>query len=246
MNQADHDLDLALDAYRKQVLHWNRRINLVSRQDTAARLDTLIRQCRNTWDSLLAADVADLQGARQLWYFDLGSGGGLPGVVWHAQMAAAGFPVKTLLVEPREKRAWFLERVARETPEAPNRPMLVAASRWGEVDTGAPSSFFPGPHPSHILISLKALRLSDPQILEGLAPFLTHGGQGEIHLLIVRFHPPDQEWTEDLAADLGIPKEGHQRAASTSIFHGQGGGVLAPTTLPGAGLVLSKYRIQIT
>ena len=242
MSHAGRNLDQALDVYRKQVLHWNRRINLVSRQDTAARLDSLIRQCRNSWDGLVAAEVADLRGARQLWYFDLGSGGGLPGVVWHAQMDAAGLPVQTLLVEPREKRAWFLERVAREVP---GEPMRVAANRWGDIESGVCGGFFPDSQPSHILISLKALRLSDPQVLAGLAPFLASGGQGDIRLLIARFHPPDQKWTKDLEADLKVPEVGHQQAESSLLFTAQGGGVLAPTTLPGAGLVFSEYRIQI-
>jgi hypothetical protein len=248
MSHAGRNLDQALDVYRKQVLHWNRRINLVSRQDTAARLDTLIRQCRNSWDGLVAAAGVDLRGARQLWYFDLGSGGGLPGVVWQAQMAAAELPVQTLLVEPRDKRAWFLERVARETyagSSGPAGPMQVAANRWGEIESGVCEGFLAGPHPSHILISLKALRLSDKQVLAGLAPFLAKGSQGDISLLIVRFHPPDQEWTGDLAADLGIPEAGHNQAVSSLQFHSQGGGVLAPSTLPGAGLVLSEYRIKI-
>jgi hypothetical protein len=92
-------------------------------------------------------------------------------------------------------------------------------------------------------VSLKALKLSDKQILVGLVPFLEASDQMDIRLLIVRFCPPDQVWTAELGKDLGIPEAGHQQSASSLLFHAQGGRVLGPTTLPGAGLVLSEYCI---
>jgi len=248
MNRNHINIDRVLDEYRKQVLRWNDQINLVSRKDTAGRLDGLIQQCRSGWNRLATTGISDLEEASRIWYFDLGSGAGLPGIVWHVQMAAADLPVRTLLVEPREKRAWFLERMAHQVGA---ERLHVEANRWG--DTG--KSEFPGethePGPSHILISLKALHLSDSAVLEGLTPFLETAANSEsatadkISLLIVRFYPPDQTWTEDLAGELDILPEGRERGTASQQFKSAGGSVLQPSTLPGATLVLSRYRIQV-
>ncbi len=241
-------IDRMLGEYRKDVLRWNNQINLVSRKGTANRLDGLIQQCRGGWDRLVDPDVSDLGEATRIWYFDLGSGAGLPGIVWHIQMAAADLSVRTLLVEPREKRAWFLERVAHL---AGGESPWVAASRWGDAGIDGLDDEFPESHPSHILISLKALHLPDSAVLDGLTPFLevaegtnTSPG-GEISLLIARFYPPDQIWSEELAGELDILQKGQYRAASTHQFQSEGGSVLRPATLPGASLVLSRYKIQV-
>ncbi len=242
------NIDKTLDEYRKQVLRWNDQINLVSRKDTANRLDGLIQQCRNAWDRLVATGVSDLAGAARIWYFDLGSGAGLPGIVWHVQMAAADLPVRTLLVEPREKRAWFLERVAGQVGgESPQ----VAANRWGDAGIDDLNAEFPEPPPSHILISLKALHLPDSAVLEGVGPYLgameslNSASKDEISLLIARFYPPDQTWSEELADELDILPRGRDRAAATHQFQSEGGSVLQPATLPGASLVLSRYKIPV-
>jgi hypothetical protein len=241
MNFTSDNIERKLDRYREQVLHWNRGINLVSRRDPANRLEELIGQCRNTWETLANSNVANLDDASRLWYFDLGSGAGLPGIVWHVQMMAAGLPVRSLLVEPREKRAWFLKRVAREIGE---QDLMVTPSRWNEVPEDSCRSLFPDPRPCHILVSLKALRLTDIMVLKGLAPFLTESESRETTLLIVRFYPPDQKWTDKLAGELEIPAAGQQTPLSGHTFRGEGGRVLLPATLPAASLVLSEYRIR--
>ena len=249
MSKSGQHIEEILDDYRKQILRWNDQINLISRQDTADRLEGLIRQCRDGWDRLAASGVCGLMEASRIWYFDLGSGAGLPGFVWHIQMAAAGLPARTLLVEPREKRAWFLERVAHLVDTA---PLHVSANRWGDIGKDCFSGVISEPLPSHIVISLKALRLPDSAVLEGLVPFLelaeSHAiDRGpETSLLIARFCPPDQEWSEDLADGLEIPPAGRLRNAPSRLFRSEGGRVLQPTTLPGASLVLSEYRIQIS
>ena len=237
-----------LGEYRKEVLRWNNQINLVSRKGTANRLDRLIQQCRDGWDRLTATGIFDLAEVTRIWYFDLGSGAGLPGMVWHVQMAAVDLSVRTLLVEPREKRAWFLERVAHLAGgESPH----VTASRWGDAGIDGLDDEFPESHPSHVLISLKALHLPDSAVLDGLTPFLeaaegtTTPPGGKITLLIARFYPPDQIWSEDLAGELDILPKGQNRAASTYQFQSEGGSVLQPATLPGASLVLSRYKIQV-
>ena len=108
--------DATFVGYRSEVLRWNESINLVSRRDTEAQLDGLLAQC----DDALAAwrraakPLGLAADGRDVLYLDLGSGGGLPAVVWHERLVAAAGRLRTVLVEPREKRAWFLERVARQ------------------------------------------------------------------------------------------------------------------------------------
>jgi len=247
MSRDKKDIDGTLNDFRKQVLRWNGQINLVSRQDTAKRLDGLIQQCRAGWDCLSAPGVSDLATATRLWYFDLGSGAGLPGIVWHVQMAAAGHSVRTILVEPRDKRAWFLERMAHLVG---SESLHVLANRWGETGIDDLESPHPGLPPSHVLISLKALHLSDTAVLEGLAPFLEAAksprttAEGDTVILVARFYPPDQKWSEDLAGALDIFPKGQECSARSYVFRSEGGSVLPLATLPGASLVLSRYRIQ--
>ncbi len=247
MSGDQKNIDRILGEYRKQVLRWNDQINLVSRKDTTNRLDGLIQQCRNCWDHLVDPEISDLGKAARIWYFDLGSGAGLPGIVWHVLMTAADLSVRTLLVEPREKRAWFLERVAHQ---AGGEFPLVAANRWGDAGTTDRAEEFSEGPPSHVLISLKALRLPDSDVLEGLAPYL-EGLEGlkeapgsETSLIIARFYPSDQIWSEELAGELDIPPKDQARTAAAHYFISEGGGVLPPATLPGASLVLSSYKIQ--
>ncbi len=247
MSRDRKDVEGILDDFRKQVLRWNAQINLVSRQDTANRLDGLIRQCRAGWDHVSAAEVSDLATATRLWYFDLGSGAGLPGIVWHTQMAAAGHSVRTILVEPRDKRAWFLERM---THMVGSEALRVLVNRWGETGTDDLERPISEPPPSHVLISLKALHLSDGAVLEGLVPFLEAAikprtaAENDTIILIARFYPPDQEWSEDLAGALDILPKGQECSISPYVFGSEGGSVLQLGTLPGASLVLSRYRIQ--
>jgi hypothetical protein len=239
MNQRRH-LDDLLNEYRRQVLRWNRQINLVSRQDTDDLLQGLIHQCRGCWDRLASSDKFDVSAASNLWYFDLGSGGGLPGFVWHAQAIAAGLPVSTWLVEPREKRAWFLNRLNNLKV---TRQVTVLESRWGEVADGDTGQDEGAPHPSHVLISLKALRLTDAEVLEGLIPFLSHSGAvpGGIRVQIARFYPPKQPWNRFLRANLDISPRGDTKSCAGLEFQALGGGVLPAVSLRGAGLVYSGY-----
>ena len=226
--------DRLLEEYCREVLRWNRQINLISRQDSSVRLDGLVRQCQAAWSRLIDDDPAGLASARCLWYFDLGSGAGLPGFVWHVAARLAGLPAQTCLVEPREKRAWFLDRLNRIEGAA---PLAAVPGRWGEGQAG---DSVPDPFPSHILISLKALHLTDAEVLEGLAAQTPVVAGCEI--IIARFYPPDQGWGEELAAELGIPVRGEEVAHGRRRYLATGGRVLAPGLPDGASLVLSLYR----
>ncbi|MFO7609248.1 MAG: RsmG family class I SAM-dependent methyltransferase [Candidatus Krumholzibacteriia bacterium] len=181
-----------LAAYRAEVLRWNRRINLISRQQPAGRLDALIDQCDRAFAALLGA-YPELCRGPQL-YCDLGAGAGLPGFVWHERLIRQAAGTESWLVEPRDKRAWFLERVARlGGPPAYG----VLCGRWGEV---AAASAAPR---DTALVSLKALRLKDPEVLAGLAALRQGSGPLPARVVIARFHPPDEVWTPALAATLG-------------------------------------------
>ena len=232
----DPILDPLLEEYRRQVLRWNRQINLISRQESPDRLEGLIQQCREAWDHLISSEEAWWSAASRLWYFDLGSGAGLPGFVWHAQAARAGLEIRTWLVEPREKRAWFLDRLNHLEK---TDPMTVVVGRWGELEIETPASELP---PSHILISLKALHLTDAEILAGLAPWLP--GKVESSLLLARFYPPEQGWNKELEEELEILPAGTEWIRGGRVFRSKGGRILAPGSSRGASLVLGEYLVE--
>ena len=235
-------VDKVLDAYREQVLRWNRQINLVSRQATADRLERLILQSRNSWKRLAEDQEDGFSPNNRLWYFDLGSGAGLPGFIWHLQATVEGIPIRTRLVEPREKRAWFLDRLNSLAGVA---PLEVLAERWENAAGGGEEPNGPA-DPTHVLISLKALHLTDTEVLDGLIPFLTppqraQGAPFDLKVLIARFYPPGQAWSEDLAQDLKIPPAGKFQTFPDWEFAGAGGDVLLSNSPRGASLVLSRY-----
>lgn len=183
-----------LDAFAAELLRWNQRINLVSRQDTENLLQDLFRQCVGGAEAL--GDHLSKQGwleDEKLLYFDLGSGGGIPGVVWSEVFSRQMSQVNSWLVEPREKRAWFLERLS---GQAPFGPFSVLEGRWGEAVAPAPDLTTQ----PLIVISLKALHLTDPEVLRGLEqtlPGLTGG-----RVAIARFYPADQPLDSDLREKL--------------------------------------------
>jgi len=218
----------ALAAYRTEVLRWNSQINLVSRQDTEPRLDALIRQCEVALAALVDAEPDLLRPS--LLYCDLGSGGGLPGVIWHLRLREELASLTTWLVEPREKRAWFLHRVARHCGAA---PYAVAAARWGAVTAPTPETA------AAALISLKALRLTDPEVLGGLAALRGGDATGPARIVIARFHPGGTAWTAELGDALGVPGPGRRIGPWTA--DGAGVVTLPEGDYPPAALVVSRY-----
>lgn len=172
MRNPNRSPDLILEDFRGEVLRWNRRINLVSRRAPEARVQDLQAECLAALGPVLAA--LELDRDPPVWrvdYFDLGSGNGFPGFIWHIMMAHNGLPLKTHLVEPRANRAWFLRRLGK-IEGVP--PFAVLESRWGEVATAPSPAPAPPAEPAagagqgQVLISLKALRLSEEAILLGL------------------------------------------------------------------------------
>jgi len=95
-----------LHRYVEELLRWNPRIGLISKQTTATVIPRLIRQSIRLWDLVVPRTEASC--GRPLHVVDVGSGGGFPGIVWALLEPEWEF----LLVERRHKKAAFLERMA--------------------------------------------------------------------------------------------------------------------------------------
>lgn len=98
----DSDRVERLEQYLDLVLAWNQRVDLV-----APGTREEIRE-RHLFDSLLLLAMADPPAGWEV--VDIGSGAGFPGLVW----AIARPDLRVALVEPRHRRAAFLERVLLE------------------------------------------------------------------------------------------------------------------------------------
>lgn len=195
MSGSSPQAETLLRDFRGEVLRWNKQVSLVSRKEPAKIFDRLMAQCRMGLDVLLAANPEGLVEAPRREYYDLGSGGGLPGIVWHVLLSERGLMTDTTLVEPREKRAWFLERL-RGLSGMPG--FEVSENRWGG------ESLKPDPDAGTVtLISMKALKLTDPEILAGIPDPENRSG-----LVIARYYPPGEPFSPALASELEIPKPG--------------------------------------
>ncbi len=190
-------LDTARCAIRDEILRWNPVMNLVSRQDSPRVLDRLLDHCTAGFH-LVEQGLATLGiDCRDMCYVDVGAGNGLPGLLWAAGFAGCGGHGPYWLVEPRKRRAWFLARVARQEPFP---DIAVVAGRWGDL--------LPGPSSSGaILISMKALRLTEPEVLEGLEQGFgstDSGDEAPQRVVIVRFLGPEPVQDAEMAHDLQV------------------------------------------
>jgi 16S rRNA (guanine527-N7)-methyltransferase len=118
-----------LERYWMLLLRWNRSINLVARTDTAAF------QWRHILDSLVLApflESAASAGAPLASLADLGSGGGLPGLV----LACVQPERRVELIEPVGRKAAFLRRAAADLELARVRvhPCRADAAAFDPVD----------------------------------------------------------------------------------------------------------------
>jgi hypothetical protein len=193
MNADCYAVDPArLRCLEREILQWNRQINLVTRVDTAQQVSVLLAHCLEAWQ-LLARRLGDVAWFRSGAYLDLGSGAGFPGLVWALARAAAGHSGPVTLVEPRGKRAWFLRRTARLLGL---EDVAVAEGRWGDPALGV-VGIGPGP----VLLSLKALRLTDSEVLQGLQ--LVKGAADlPVEVMVVRFLGPRDAAAADRDPDL--------------------------------------------
>jgi len=106
---SDFDLETnqleQLASYASSLEHWSKKTDLIA----PCSREELIE--RHLIDSLMALDLIliNLKPEFDLW-LDVGSGAGLPGLVW----AIAHPGAKIQLLEPREKRALFLSEMRRK------------------------------------------------------------------------------------------------------------------------------------
>jgi len=214
------------ERYHREIRRWNRQINLVSRFRGEANLGILTRDC---WDAaenlprLLSGFSyparSDLFGESTgtlplrvpaVVYIDIGSGAGFPGVVWHlwlqrklaAQASERPNPLQTVLVEPRQKRAWFLHRVVRLLELG---SVMVWEGRWEEhrQEWDSWSSQASG---TLWLFSLRALNMPDASVISGWrkASGRTRLGSDD-RLVICRFRPSGSVPPEDQKKELTLP-----------------------------------------
>jgi hypothetical protein len=218
-----------LELYRQELLRWNLQISLVSRERPGSRVTALLELCHACRRALSPAieEIAPVTSADfaagRFGYADLGSGGGLPGIPWRLADVNEGPPAETWLVEPREKRAWFLERVIRQLGLADT---AVSRGRWGEEQLGPPDH----PVPPVWLLSLMALRLADPEIVSGWERAVAgRPGANGATLLIARLRPAPEpaSITDELREELALP------ATAT----------LVPLPEAGAALLLSAHQV---
>jgi len=206
-----HDGDARLETLTTEIERWNLQINLVSRVCTRKRVPALVEQCRVGWELAASALVGE-SWFDDAAYFDLGSGAGLPGLVWGTARSALGHSGATVLVEPRDKRAWFLRRTARLLDLD---DISVQQSRWGEEVTSVAGE--------SVLVSLKALRLDDGQVLEGL--IRQQGDQGMAReVAILRFLDPARHSRDWLEESFAVPERvvggSWQRLVIETLGHG--------------------------
>jgi hypothetical protein len=196
----------SLAAYRRELLRWNATINLVSRENADRQVALLLEQSDAAWVALeeglgpLAPSAAEDLASGSIGYVDIGSGGGFPGIPWLlAGMRAP--PAASCLVEPRAKRAWFLERVVALTGL---KGTGVLAARWGAEPLPINALAKPGTW----ILSLMALRLTDPQVLSGWRRSVGPAGGGAApRIVIARVRPatPAGPVPEALSAELALP-----------------------------------------
>lgn len=109
---------LKLTEFSKLLRKWTKKINLVSH----ASLEHL--ETRHIWDS---AQIYEPTGG--VWV-DVGSGGGLPGVVVAILAQGEGRVLRTVLIESDQRKAIFLRTCARELAI----PMVVLTERIENVE----------------------------------------------------------------------------------------------------------------
>lgn len=92
-----------IERYAKELLHWNNKVNLISRKDEDKILESHILH------SLTILKYVNLDGKYEC--LDLGSGGGLPGI----PIAIAAPKINMLLLDSIKKKMKVTEMLAQHT-----------------------------------------------------------------------------------------------------------------------------------
>jgi 16S rRNA (guanine527-N7)-methyltransferase len=97
------DVKSRLSRYCNDLLYFNRALNLVSRHRPEHRIAALLEEC------LSAGTILSRRGLAGSAWADLGSGGGIPGLI----LAARDPGQQIVLIERRQGRCDFLRREVR-------------------------------------------------------------------------------------------------------------------------------------
>ena len=143
-----------LDTYAELVRTWAMRLNLVSLDD----LDRI--ETRHIQDSLRLAPL--LAEAPDGPCMDVGSGAGFPGV----PLAITNPDRPWRLLEPRSKRAAFLEEVVRQL-DLPNVEVVAASAEQAAAD--------PSLAAAHAFVAARALA-APPEAFDLMKPLVAVGG----------------------------------------------------------------------
>lgn len=170
-------MNASLDLYAQLLRSYAPRFNLISPTD----LDVL--EDRHIADSLRLVPLLDELPAGPC--IDVGSGAGLPGI----PLACAVPERRWVLLEPRTKRAAFLEEVVR-------RLALDATVVCARAENASTEDI----HRSAYQLAT-ARALAPPAVAVGLlAPFLAPGGAGALWLGAGADQPPETEmWQQGIA-----------------------------------------------
>ncbi len=121
-----------LSLYCDQLLKWNRKVNLVAREATRAEILE-----KHFLDSLTLLPLLQEGNREPPSLLDVGSGAGFPGLV--LKIAWPGLPVT--LVEPRQKRVFFLRHLIRTLGLAGIEVRQVRLAEGAEADPLAGQRF---------------------------------------------------------------------------------------------------------
>jgi len=169
----------ALSTYAELVRAWGSRIGLVSDRD----LDRFRE--RHVDDSLRLLPLVDSLPAGPA--VDVGSGAGLPGIPLAISRPGRAWR----LLEPRRRRAAFLEEVVRELALVNCQVVAVTAQDAGR-----------DPHLAHAHVLATARALTSPRYAPGLLlPLLAPGGTAAVFVGGGDELPPG---TEEFVPGIGI------------------------------------------
>ena len=198
-------LQSQLELFSAEVLRWNERFSLISRVEPEVRLPLLLDECRAAWDAYFGPETP-IGAPGSLLYLDLGTGGGFPGLVWHLLFEACSRSdfARTLCFEPRDKRAWFLDHCARQIG---SDRFFVTATPWNAKTPSAESLGFDLGVIERVVISMKALRLTDEEVLAAWRRFA--GPESSVQLEILRFVGEGFELDDSTVKDLLLPPAVH-------------------------------------
>lgn len=165
-----------LERHLDLVMAWNVRVDLVA---PAPREDLVER---HLLDSLLLLAMADPPYGSQV--ADVGSGAGFPGLVW----AMARPDLWLTLLEPRQKRAAFLERAVLELG-VPNAEVLAR--------TAEEAGRMPEHHHRYDLVVARAV--APPPVVRKLAQGLVRPGGRIFVPLAPEAETPEGTWVVERA-----------------------------------------------